>query len=286
MSDPVQKIRLTNAPLFFLSFYSCLELSALSGLSELISSLNTMDPTQKSNSLDSVLVVGGAGFLRFHIVRCLLEDPDCSTVSVLSRNPDNNRLPGVFYYAGDISNPKTIQSLLDELRPHVIIHAASPGGHVTGNTAMYQETNIKGTGNLLACAAQAHSTRAFVYTSSTVVMIGSKPNFANESSPVLSATSKENEYAKTKAIADTLLLEANDTGNESGNGLRTACLRNSNHSHVWRERHTDHPQTSRDPPKRRNSGNGLFKLCFIFCRVAIAFHHRPRGPHRSKNQIK
>ncbi|MCJ1422453.1 hypothetical protein MMC29_000333 [Sticta canariensis] len=184
-----------------------------------------MDPTQKSNSLGSVLVVGGAGFLGFHIVRCLLEDPDCSTVSVLSRNPDHNRHPGVSYHAGDISNPERIQSLLDELRPRVIIHAASPTGHVTGNTAMYQETNVKGTANLLACAAHAPFTRAFVYTSSTVVMVGSEPNFADESSPVLNATSKGNEYAKTKAIADTLVLEADEPGNESEKGLRTACLR-------------------------------------------------------------
>ncbi|MCJ1427687.1 hypothetical protein MMC29_005592, partial [Sticta canariensis] len=187
-----------------------------------------MNSAQKSTSLDSVLVIGGCGFLGFHIVRLLLEDPDCSTVSVsvLSRNPNRNRLPGVSYHAGDISNPQAIQSLLDELKPRVIIHAAAPSGHaVTGNPSVYRETNIKGTMNLLDCAARVSSPIAFVYTSTSVVIVGSEHNLADESSPVLNASSKENEYAKTKAIADTLVLEANDPGKETENGLRTACIR-------------------------------------------------------------
>lgn len=184
-----------------------------------------MSPAQTSRSLDSVLVVGGCGFLGFHIVRGLLQDPDCPTVSVLSRNPTRNRLPDVSYHAGDIGNPETIQSLLDEVKPHVIIHAASPHGHVVTDASIYQETNIKGTANLLACAVQTPSTVAFVYTSSSVVTAGSEHKFADESLPVLNASSKANEYAKTKAMADTLVLEANDPGNETGKGLRTACIR-------------------------------------------------------------
>lgn len=185
-----------------------------------------MSPTQTSPPLDSVLVVGGCGFLGYHIVRCLLEDPQCPTVSVLSRNPNRNRLPGVSYHACDISNFEAIHSLLVDLKPRVIIHAAAPSGHaVTGNASVYQDTNIKGTGNLLACATRTPSTQALVYTSSSVVIVGSEHHFADESSHVLNASSKENEYAKTKAIADTLVLEANNPDDETGKALRTACLR-------------------------------------------------------------
>lgn len=185
-----------------------------------------MSSVQTPRSLDSVLVVGGCGFLGFHIVRGLLQDPDCQTISVLSRNPTRNRLPGVSYHAGDISNPATIQSVFDELKPQVIIHAASPNGHVvTADASIYQETNVKGTANLLICAMQTPSTVAFVYTSSSVVIAGSEHNFADESLPVLNASSTANEYAKTKAMADTLVLESNDSGNEIRKGLRTACIR-------------------------------------------------------------
>lgn len=127
------------------------------------------------------------------------------------------------YHAGDISNPETIQSLLDELKSRVIIHAAAPSGHaVTGNPSVYRETNIKGTTNLLAYAARVCSPVAFVYTPTSVVIVGSEHNLADESSPVLNASSKENEYAKTKAIADTLVLEANDPDIETENGLASA----------------------------------------------------------------
>lgn len=179
-----------------------------------------------SRPLGSVLVVGGCGFLGFHIVRGLLQDADCPRVSVLSRNPNRNRLSDVSYHAGDISNPETIQLLLDELKPRVIIHAASPNGHVVNvDTSIYQETNVKGTANLLACATQTPSTAAFVYTSSAIVMAGTEHNLVDESMPVLHASSKLDEYSKTKATADTLVLEANDPGNETEKGLRTACIR-------------------------------------------------------------
>ena len=96
---------------------------------------------------------------------------------------------------------------------------------MTSDVSIYQETNIKGTKNLLACSAQTPSTVAFVYTSSSAVIAGAEHKFANENSPILNASSRKNEYAKTKAMADTLVLEANNPSNEIGKGLRTVCVR-------------------------------------------------------------
>lgn len=42
--------------------------------------------------------VGGCGFLGHHVVRELLEDPSCSSISVMSRSPFKNRYDGVRYY--------------------------------------------------------------------------------------------------------------------------------------------------------------------------------------------
>lgn len=181
-------------------------------------------PTTKS--LGPVLVVGGCGFLGFHIVRLLLNNPECSSVSVLSRNPTCNRLPGVSYHAGDITNSETVRSLLAELKPRTIIHCASlPGRTDPTQASLCYKINVDGTANLLSCAAQAPSVIAFVYTSSNGVLAGFEHVLADERCPVLTASSEANIYAKSKAIADALVLAANNPKGENGTALRTLCIR-------------------------------------------------------------
>ena len=175
--------------------------------------------------LGSVLVVGGCGCLGSHIVDLLLREPDC-TVSVLSRNPDRNHFPGVSYHVGDISNLEEVRSILAKLQPRIIFHTASPQAFEdSANASIYQEVNINGTRNLISCAAQAPSVVALIYSSSTSVVAGKKHIFADERSPVLTAASRENPYSKSKAIADTMVLEANDPEGENGTVLRTLCIR-------------------------------------------------------------
>ncbi len=184
-----------------------------------------MTTPPQAPTLGSVLVVGGCGFLGFHIVRQLLEDPDCSEVSVVSRNPKQNRLPGVSYYAGDIFSPETIQVLLEELSPRVIIHTAStPGNDTTRDGGYYKQTNIVGTRNLLSCAAKIPSVLAFVYTSSVGVVAGSDQYFADENSPLLTVSSNSSQYAITKAIADVLVLAANNDSAFRTTSIRVAGM--------------------------------------------------------------
>ena len=172
-------------------------------------------------------VVGGCGFVGFHVVCSLLQDPGCTSVSVLSRNPSRNCLSwGVSYYVGDITDPETVRSTLARIKLRVIIHAAAPAAFDPSSNATYfNKVNINGTKNLLAYASEAPSIIAFVYTSSSSVLASNEPVSADETWPVLKTWSKADPYAKSKAVTDTLVLEANDPEACKGAGLFTCCIR-------------------------------------------------------------
>lgn len=150
-----------------------------------------MSPSVSDGSLGSVLVIGGCGFLGFHIVHMLLDDPKCTSVSVLCRNTSRYCLPGVSYYAADVTKSKTLEPVLAEIKPRVIIHTAAASAAADYvDHSIYQRINIEGTANLLSCAARGPSVTAFVYSSTASVVAGSDHNFINESAPVLNSSSK------------------------------------------------------------------------------------------------
>ena len=75
--------------------------------------------------LGSVLVIGGSGFVGFHIVRHFLKQPGIS-VSVISRNPERNALPDLSYHIGDVSDSSKMRDLVLAIQPAVIVYAACP----------------------------------------------------------------------------------------------------------------------------------------------------------------
>ena len=83
-----------------------------------------------------VLVVGGCGFVGFHVVKALLEEGGTwPCVHVMSRDPTPcNQLAGASYHVGDMTSAEQVRTLLDEIRPSTVIHAASP--IATGNTGL------------------------------------------------------------------------------------------------------------------------------------------------------
>ncbi len=181
-----------------------------------------------SSSLDSagsVLVVGGCGFVGFHIVRHLLNSSTFDSVSVLSRNPTANRLPGVNYQAGDITDISSIRSVILQICPAVIIHAACPSATSAIAKAFHQVT-VLGTQNLLQVAKEAPSVKAFIFTSSATMAASPEHVDLDESTPLADSDANSHPYAKTKAQADKMVLKANEPNwKEDGSGLLTACLR-------------------------------------------------------------
>ncbi|KAI4217298.1 MAG: hypothetical protein LQ351_000607 [Letrouitia transgressa] len=163
---------------------------------------------QKPIPFGSVLVIGGCGFLGYHIVKQLVKE--ALQVSVLDLRTNINRVPGVSYYDGDITTFYSVYNVLKQAKPEIIIHTASPLAG-TNNGPLYHKVNVEGTRNLIGIARQNECVKVLVYTSSaSVVHDGVSDLFnADESLPVLYTPQQTEIYSHSKALAEDLVLAAN-----------------------------------------------------------------------------
>ncbi|KAI9699594.1 MAG: hypothetical protein M1820_007093 [Bogoriella megaspora] len=159
----------------------------------------------------SVLVVGGCGFMGYHIVDRLVQDPTISTVAILSRSASQsrNRLDGATYFSGDLNNHEFIRDVIGEIKPIIIMHAASPSP-VTGSPHEYQAVTVDGTKNLLKVATESPFVQVFIYTSSSTIAKGYEHLNLDENYPIANVDPKAPAYAKSKALAEAMVLEADN----------------------------------------------------------------------------
>lgn len=181
-----------------------------------------MDASQQP--LGIVLVVGGCGFLGHHIVRALVNNPACSAVAVISRNPTQNLIPQAAYYVCDITDDSALLSILATIQPKIIITTAAP---LFSSIATHDSITVVGTQNLLDCAKSTASVRHLIYCSSTTVVAGRPFSLIREDeAKLLPSTLRHDPYATAKARADTLVLASNTpTPNDGSHPLRTAVIR-------------------------------------------------------------
>ena len=131
-----------------------------------------------------------------------------------------NLQSNVTYRTCDITKAAAIDQLLEEIKPQVIFHAASPR-HAEFSVPGHEffATNIQGTKNLLASSTSTSSVKAFVFTSSVSVLAGEEHLCFDETRPLWQPNSKAVPYEISKSVADTLVREANCEQ------LRTVSLR-------------------------------------------------------------
>ena len=165
--------------------------------------------------LGPVLVVGGCGFLGHRIVSRLRESASLQ-IWVLDLYTEHNRVAHVSYCDGDITSDSIVQAILQKVKPRTVIHTASPNvlaehPNFATRKALYEKVNILGTQNLIKCAGESGSVKAFVYTSSASVVHDSINDFfeADESLPVLQTPQQTEIYSHTKGVAENLVLAAN-----------------------------------------------------------------------------
>lgn len=171
-----------------------------------------MPPITRSSTplLGSVLVVGGTGFLGFHLVRRLLDDPECGPVYVLDINIERNQHDGAEYMKGSILDVEVVDWVIQKIKPQVIFHLASPNPTIPDpkEGALY-ETNVKGTEILLTSAASCDSVKAFVFTSTIDIYADPPHKNADETQPLWVPGSNTAEYGISKAVAEKIVLAAN-----------------------------------------------------------------------------
>lgn len=192
--------------------------------------MTTKRPTVE---LGNVLVVGGCGFLGWHIVDHLLNFPsekDASAtlpkvqndarfdvpslesgyprsvakVAVVDLRTTNNRLPGAQYHDGDITSVESMMAVFRAVKPDVVIHTASPS-MLDGNKELLRKVNVDGTRTLVEVAGGAHGDwggkcKAFVYTSSSSVVHDTQSDLINvdEEWPYVRGSKQLEYYSETK----------------------------------------------------------------------------------------
>lgn len=183
--------------------------------------------------LGTVLVVGGCGFLGWHIVDQLLNFPSENDASVALPKPQgdsrfntprlsdrypqykakvavvdlrtsHNRLPGAEYHDGDLTSVESMLAVFREVKPDVVIHTATPSV-LSGNKTLLRKVNVDGTQTLLDVAGGAHGDwggkcKAFVYTSSSSVVHDTQSDLinVNEEWPYVRGPQQQEYYSETK----------------------------------------------------------------------------------------
>jgi 2-alkyl-3-oxoalkanoate reductase len=153
----------------------------------------------------NALVTGGGGFLGGGIVRRLRERGDHVHTFSRGRYPELDAL-GVTQHQGDLVDAIAVSRAAADC--DIVFHVAAKAG-VGGRYRDYHRANVLGTANVLT-ACRHHGIARLVYTSSpSVVFTGRDMTGVDESVPYPSH--HEAAYPQTKAIAERMVLQANDS---------------------------------------------------------------------------
>ncbi len=159
------------------------------------------------------LVTGGGGFLGSAIVKALLDKGNSVRAIQRGDYPFLKEL-GAEAIQGDLTRPDDINAAASGC--DVIFHVAAKAG-VWGDYNDYYQANVVATKNVLQ-ACRVNNVNNLIYTSTpSVVFNGENEEGINESAPYVKNCF--NAYQKTKAEAEQLVINANNTD------LKTVSLR-------------------------------------------------------------
>jgi len=165
----------------------------------------------------TILLTGASGFMGRHVLRHLL-NAGHTVVTPVRENSANKiaEKPGVHLtlIKGDFFDDAVLEKAA-ALKPDVIIHMASVRGAGQGDSALYEQVNVKGTKALLEFARR-NTVKEFVYISS-VGVLGTIPE--NVPARPSDTPRPDGIYHRTKYRAEQLVQQAGSAG------LKTLILR-------------------------------------------------------------
>ena len=177
------------------------------------------------SDIKSVLLIGGAGFLGLHLIEQFNAISPQPQIHVFDVRPLPEKLSKQFTFnpsdivshQGDLTSSDDVEKAIKESGADVVVHSASP---MHGNTQkVYEMVNVKGTRNVIDVCKKC-KVKSLVYTSSAgVIFNGQDLHNADETWPIPKVPMDG--YNETKAIAEDMVLKANDPKN----GFLTIALR-------------------------------------------------------------
>ncbi|AET40561.1 sterol-4-alpha-carboxylate 3-dehydrogenase (decarboxylating) Ecym_6178 [Eremothecium cymbalariae DBVPG len=176
-------------------------------------------------NIDSVLLVGGAGFLGLHLIEQFWNLTPRPKIYVFDVRPLPEKISKQFkfnpqevtVFQGDLTSSFDVENAIRLSGVKILIHSASP---MHGNTQeIYDKVNVEGTRNLLDISKK-NGINIFIYTSSAgVIFNGQDIRNADETWPIPDIPMDG--YNETKAIAEKMVLDANAPHHR----FLTVCLR-------------------------------------------------------------
>ena len=160
-----------------------------------------------------VLILGGCGFVGYHITRHFLSSTDFGPIHVGSRSPSKNKLARVTYHPVDITSREQIDTLVSKTKAKIVVNAACPSP-TAGTTKLYRAVTVHGTTNILAAAKASPYTQAFIFTSSATIAKGREHLDLKEACALADEDRGSHPYAVTKAQADKLVCAVNHSPND------------------------------------------------------------------------
>ena len=166
---------------------------------------------------DSILVVGGAGYIGSHMVKRLRRAGLHAVVADDLSSGHREAVLGAPLHVGDIGDAAFVDALLGEVRPAAVMHFASciQVGESVAEPAKYYRNNLTAT-QVLLDGMRAHGVNRFIF-SSTAAIFGD-PQYV----PIDEAHPKApiNPYGRSKWFVEQMLEDF-----DRAYGLKSVCLR-------------------------------------------------------------